>query len=361
MKRTGHLYEKICDKQNIRTAIYKAAKGKRHRTDVQKILRNIDKYVDHIHHLLTNQIYRPADYSEGVVTEGSKNKERKIFKPHFYPDQIVHWAIMLQLAPVLRKGMYGITCGSVPGRGVHYGKKYMERWLIADRKNTKYYLKMDISKFYPSVDLPTLEKKLATKIKDKKLLRLIHIILEKGEGLPIGILLSQWFANFYLQSMDHFIKQQLKAKYYVRYMDDMVIFGANKRELHKIRVAIANHLAADRLKLKQNYQVCRTDKEPIDFMGFRFHRGRTTLRKSIMLRITRKVKRTWKKGRATYHDSAAIISYLGWIKHSDSHALFVQRIEPYLNITTLKAVIRRKETLPYGKKKERKHRVPAAA
>lgn len=361
MKRIGYLYEKIYDKQNIRTAILKAAKGKRQRTDVQKVLANIDKYTDKIHEMLANETFRPADYTEGKVIEGSKNKERKIFKPHFYPDQIIHWAIMLQLSPVLRKGMYAYTCGSVPGRGVHYGKRHVEKQVVNDRKNTKYYLKMDVSKFYPSVDIPILEAKLARKIKDRRLLDLIHIILEKGSGLPIGILLSQWFANYYLQNLDHYIKQELKARHYIRYMDDMVIFGPSKRNLHKIRQAIADHLDSVELRLKQNYQVCQFDKEPPDFMGFRFYRGRTTIRKSIMLRITRKIRKIHKKGKATHHDASAVISYLGWIKHTDSYNLFSERIGPYLDVATLKRAIRRKETVPYGKTKVRKHGLSEAA
>lgn len=361
MKRIGYLYEKIYDKQNIRHAIYRAAKGKRQRADVQRVLADIDKYTDRIHEMLISETFVPADYTEGTVTEGSKQKERKIFKPHFYPDQIIHWAMMLQLAPLFKRGMYAYTCGSVPGRGVHYGKHYIEKRVVRDRKNTKYYLKMDISKFYPSVDIPTLESKLARKIKDRQLLRLISIILEKGSGLPIGILLSQWFANFYLQGLDHFIKQELQARYYIRYMDDMVIFGSSKRELHKMRKAIALHLSSIKLKLKANFQVCRLDKEPTDFMGFRFHRGYTTIRKSIVFRITRKLRRIWKKGKATFQDAAAIISYLGWIKHSDSYRLFLLWIKPYLNINILKRAIRRKESVSYGKKKVRKHGVPAVA
>lgn len=295
MKRIGHLYEKICEIENIKTAILKASKGKRRRDDVKRILADIPKYAELVQHQLLTETFEPADYRTGTVKEGSSRKTREIFKPNFFPDQIVHWAIMLQLQPVLRKGMYEITCGSIPGRGVHYGKKFIERWLEKDRKNTRYYLKLDISKFYPSIDTGRLEQKLATKIKDKRLQELIHKILVKSSGLPIGILMSQWFANFYLQDLDHFIKQDLKAIYYVRYMDDMVIFGPNKRKLHRMREAIAAKLANEHLRLKPNWQVYKTDKEPLDFVGFRFHRGHTTLRKAIMLRITRKARKIGKQ------------------------------------------------------------------
>lgn len=338
MKRFGYIYEKIYDKENIRVAILKASKGKRRRRDVRKVLANIDKYIDEIHELLRTESFLPSDYIMGEVQEGVARKKRIIYKPNFYPDQVIHWAIMLQVSPIFKRGMYEFTCGSIPNRGVHYGKKYIERW-VADRKNTKYYLKMDISKFYPSVDTGLLNQKLATVIKDDKVLAIIRLILSKEKGLPIGILVSQWFANFFLQDLDHYIKEQLKAKYYIRYMDDMIVFGGNKRELHKMRIAISNQLSELNLKMKDNWQVCRLDDEPLDFMGFRFYRQKTTIRKSIMHRITRKVRRAFKSKAISFHTACGIISYLGWIKHSDSHWLFVKWIQPYINIFKLKSIV----------------------
>lgn len=358
MKRYGYIYEKICDKENIRVAILRASKGKRYRKDVKMVLSDICKYVDIIHDMLVEEKYIPSDYRVDIIREGIRQKERTIFKPNFYPDQIIHWAIMLQLSPVLRKGMYEFTCGSIPNRGVHYGKKYVEKWIKKDHKNTKYYLKMDVSKFYPSVNIELLEVKLRKKIKDEKVLKILHSILIKNDGLPIGILISQWFANFYLQDLDHFIKQDLKAKYYVRYMDDMVIFGRNKKELHKMRNVIAEYLGIDGLKLKSNWQVCRFDKEALDFMGFRFFRNKTILRKSIMLRITRKIRKVARKLKPSYHDVCGVISYLGWIKHSDSYLLFQKWIQPYLHIQKLKRIIRNhmKARDRYERVQKSKHR-----
>jgi len=339
MKRVGHLYEKICDIENIKTAIIKASKGKRSRDDVRQILTDIPKYAEIIQRQLLSNSFVPAEYRTGTVREGSSKKVRAISKPNFYPDQIVHWAIMLQLQPIFTKGMYKITCGSIPGRGVHYGKKFIEKWLKTDRKNTRYYLKLDITKFYPSVDIDRLEYKLSTKIKDIRALDLVHKILEKGDGLPIGILMSQWFANFYLQDLDHYVKQTLKAIYYVRYMDDMVLFGPNKRKLHRMRKSIDHYLALEGLKLKHNWQVCKTDKEPLDFVGFRFHRGHTTLRKAIMLRITRKARKLARHVVPTYHDACGMISYLGWVTHSSSYRLYNKWIKPYIQIKELKRII----------------------
>lgn len=356
MKRYGHIYEKICDKDNIRYAILKASKGKRKRNDVQRVLSDIDKYIDIIHEMLVTKTYVPSDYIVGTVKEGASQKERKIFKPNFFPDQVIHWAMMLQVSPILRKGMYKFACGSIPDRGVHYGKRYVERWIRTDRKHTKYYLKLDISKFYPSVNVDLLIGKLKRKIKDADAIHLIESILCKGDGLPIGILVSQWFANFYLQDLDYFIKQKLKTKYYVRYMDDMILFGNNKRDLHLCRKRIESFLGSEELKLKPNWQVYRLDCEALDFMGFRFFRRKTILRKSIMHRITRRVRNVSKKSKPTNRDASGVISYLGWIKHSDSYALFCKWIRPYLNIRLLKSVIRnhsRREMIKFEQTQKR--------
>lgn len=342
MKRHGNLYESMCSKELIYKAIRKASKGKRNRNDVKRVLESPDKYVDKIHNWLIAETFEPSEYQLKELSATKNRKHRLIYKPNFYPDQIIHWCVYLAIRQYLYNGIYVFSCGSVPGRGIHYGKKYVEKWLRSDRKNTKYYLKMDVRKFYPSIDTGILLNKLERKFKDNKLLKLIAKILDKAPGLPIGMLLSQVFANFYLQDFDYYVKQILGAKYYVRYMDDLVIFGPNKKELHAMVPKVAAKLAEDGLTLKGNWQVSRTDKEMLDFMGFRFDHNKTILRRSIMLRLTRKVRRVAKKGRlATFKDASAIVSYLGWLKHSDSHGLYMIWVRPYLKIQYLKHLIRR--------------------
>ncbi len=120
---------------------------------------------------------------------------------------------------------------------------------------------------------------------------------------------SQWLANYYLQDLDHFIKEQLKVKYYIRYMDDMVLFHRNKRELHRIKKYIEIYLKKEKLQLKDNWQLFKVDSRPLDFLGFKFYRGYTTLRRGNFLRIKRRVKKIIKKGYIRTTDAQAIISY----------------------------------------------------
>lgn len=179
-------------------------------------------------------MYRPSPYVEMKIHDGANKKERIIYKPRFYPDQIVHWALMLQIEPLLMKGMYEFCCASVKGRGIMRGMRHIKKILVQDRKYTKYCLKLDIKKFYPSIDKQILKNKFRRILKDKDTLNLIDLIIDSGiEGIPIGNFTSQWFANFYLQDLDHFIKEHLKVKYYVRYMDDMVLFSNNKKNYER--------------------------------------------------------------------------------------------------------------------------------
>lgn len=351
-KRVGFIYEKIVDKKNIESAIMMAARGKRDRRDVQRVLSNIDYYVDEIHNMLIRETYEPSPYTIAVIKEGIKKKERTIYKPRFYPDQVVHWAIYLQLYPVLVHGMYDITAGSIRGRGVHYGKKFVERWVKNDHKNTKYYAKLDITKFYPSIKIRKLIAKLRRRIKDEKVISLIILILSLTDELPIGVLLSQLFAIYMLQDLDHYIKK-MGAVYYIRYMDDMIIFGPNKKKLHKLITLISDKIAEDNLKIKDNYQVCLFIADILDFMGYRFYRYKTILRKDIMYRATRNARKIGKSNAITARDASAMISRMGWVKSSDSNNLYKHEIEPYVNIGYLKNIIRQESKADDSAKKRK--------
>lgn len=341
MKTEKNIYIKIIDKNNIYKAIQNASKGKKSRSNVKKILDNIYFYVDVIYEQLKSKTYIPNKYEEKIIQDGVRKKERIIYKPKFYPDQIVHWALMQQIEDIIKRGMYEYCCGSVKNRGILYGVKYLKKILVRDRKNTKYCLKLDIKKFYPSINQSILKRKFRKIIKDRDTLDLIDLIVDSAEqGVPIGNYTSQWFANFYLQELDHYIKEQLKVPYYIRYMDDMVLFHRNKKELHKIKNKIEEFLKQEDLKLKENWQLFKMDSRPLDFLGYRFYRGYTTLRKSNFLRIKRRYKKIYKKGKLTYKDASASLSYYGWLKHCDSYNFNQKYVKPYINLNKCKGVIK---------------------
>jgi len=235
--------------------------------------------------------------------------------------------------------MYRYSCGSIPGRGTSYGQKTLRKWLDRDYKGTKYCLKMDISKFYPSIDNKILKRMFRRKIKDKDCLWLIDTIVDSNQGMPIGNYTSQWFSNFFLEDLDHYIKEKLGVKYYIRYVDDLVILGPNKKKLHKLRIAIAEYLNSIKLNMKGNWQVFKVNIRAIDFLGFRFFRSKTILRKRNALRIRRRIRKIKKKGHLNFKDACAVISYWGWIKRSNSYNFYNKHVKPIVSIGKAKKVV----------------------
>jgi len=339
MKRIGYVFEKVYDLDNIKLAIMKSSLGKRNQKRVKVIVDNIDIYAVKAQNLLVTKTYRPSPYTMKIIQDGSSGKIRTIHKPCYYPDQIIHWALMLQLQPVIMCGMYKYNCGSVPGRGTSFGQKTLRKWLDSDYKNAKYCLKMDISKFYPSVNNEILKEMFRGKIKDRDCLWLIETIIDSNKGLPIGNYTSQWFSNFFLQGLDHFIKEKLGVKYYVRYVDDLVLLGPNKKKLHKARKEISVYLNSIELKLKDDWQVFKVNSRAIDFLGFRFFRNKTILRKRNALRIRRRVGKIIKKGYLNYKDACAVISYWGWIKRSNSFNFYHKYVKPAVSVGFTKKVV----------------------
>ena len=201
-----------------------------------------------------------------------------------------------------------------------------------------------------------LKSKLAKVIHDEKMLYLLdQIINVTDSGIPLGFYTSQWFSNWYLQELDHFIKEELHAVYYVRYMDDMVIFGSNKKALHRMRLRIDSYLRSNLgLRLKDNWQVFRFAYEvqqpdgetvirgrDLDFMGFRFYRDHTVLRRSVMYKASRKAARIAKKEGLTIHDARQMLSYLGYVDCTDTYNMYLKWIKPKVSFQKLKRKVSR--------------------
>lgn len=340
MKTIKKIYEKISSVENVTAAIKKASAGKRSRAEVKKVLADVPGHACIISEMLQKHEYRPCRYVEKTIKEGANSKERKIAKIAFFPDQVVHWAIILQLQPFLIRASYKYSCGCMPGRGVHYGKAAIEKWIRSDRKNTKYIAKLDIRKFYPSINHEKMKAVFRRVTSDKELLAVLDAIIDSySPGLPIGYLTSQWFSNVLLQRLDFAVKQTLRVKYYIRYMDDMVLFGASKKKLHAAVRSVSAHIQSIGLDLKKNWQVFPLESRPLDFMGFRFYRNKTTLRKSLLLRITRTAVKISKTSRPKPEQAASMLSYMGWVRRSQSHNVYKSRISPVVSIAGMKKIV----------------------
>lgn len=359
MKSYNHLWEGFLSEDNIITAIGNSSKGKRDRKKVKKIYKHPEDYVEYYRDYGTD--FYNYKHSPIEIYDGISRKKRQIIVPE-YDEQVIHHMAANVLIPIFSKGMYEHVYGSLPKRGAHKAKKTIEKWIRTDPKNCKYCLKMDIKKYFNSIPHDILKEKLARIIHDKKFLKLLYKIIEvQPEGIPLGFYTSQWLANWYLEGLDHYIKEELGAVYYVRYMDDMVIFGPNKKKLHKMREKIEEYLENRLgLKMKENWQVFRFDYTKkgigrgrhLDFMGFKFYRNKTTIRKSIMFKATRKAKKISKKEFMTIYDARSMLSYLGWIDCTDSYEMYKKWIKPYINFGECKYKLSKYDKWQHAYKKE---------
>lgn len=236
MKRIGNLYNQICDIQNLRLADQKASNGKSEQYGVQKHNLNTETNLFHLQTSLLDKTYNTSEYTTFTIQDP---KERIIYRLPYYPDRITHHAIMNVLEPIFRSAFTADTYSCIKGKGIHAAVRSLKT-ALRDYTGTTYCLKLDIRKFYPSIDHDILKSLLRKKFKDNDLLWLLDNIIDSTQGVPIGNYLSQYFANFYLSYFDHWIKETKGVKYYFRYADDLVILSNDKAYLHGLLSEIRN-------------------------------------------------------------------------------------------------------------------------
>jgi RNA-directed DNA polymerase len=294
----------------------RAQKGKSKQKGVIIHNRNKEANILKLQQMLRDKQYVTSQYATFKVYEP---KERIVSKLQFFPDRITHHAIMNELEPIFSRLFTTDTYSSIKGKGIHSAAKAVKK-ALADVPGTTYCLKLDITKFYPSVNHEILKQQLRRKFKDRDLLWLLDEIIDSAQGIPIGNYLSQYFANFYLTGFDHWIKETKKVKYYFRYADDIVVLTNNKEDLHALLSEIKQYLNDNlKLQVKGNYQIFPVAKRGIDFVGYVFYHTHTRLRKTIKKRAAKAF---------TKNNKAVIAAYMGWIVHCDSNHL-LKKILPH--------------------------------
>ena len=229
------------------------------------------------------------------------------------------------------------------GKGTH---KAVDRFTEFSRKNA-YVLKCDIKKYFPSIDHEILKTQFRRKIRDAQVLWLIDLIvdnsnpqeyvheyfegddlltpLNRQRGIPIGNLTSQFFANIYLNRFDHFVKEDLRCRYYIRYMDDFVVLEKDKARLHQMKAEMAGYLAQFRLKLHAHKCQIFPVKDGTDFLGYQVFPTHRRLRPSSVRRARRRLRRLredYEHEKISWADvNHSVQSWLGHVKHADTYGL----------------------------------------
>lgn len=292
MKRKGNLYENIYKMENIMSAYDEVCRNTKNKRKVNRYKEYKCIHISRIYNLLKNREYKVGPYITFTIYEP---KERKIVSQGMSDKVVNHLVSRHILFPALLPCLLDVNVASRKGLGTNAGLKlYYEYNRICKVKYQTYYiLKCDISKYFESIDQEILKEKIKRKIKDPEALKIVFDIIEsKEKGLGIGNMTSQILAVFYLNDMDHYIKEVLKIKYYVRYMDDFLLFHPDKQYLRYCLEKLKKFLEKEKLILNRKTRIYKNTNNFI-FLG-RKKNGRYA--------NYRTVKRKFKKRLYDYHN-----------------------------------------------------------
>ena len=309
MKRYNGLWQQVCSRENIGLAYQRAKKGKSHYREVQLVEKNKEWHFNELQMMLTDKTFRNSPYREELRNDSGKERLIKILP--FWPDRIAQHCVANVVEPLLNKSLVRDTYSSIKRRGVHDGVRRIKR-AMEDRKGTAFCLKLDIKKYYDSINNDLLKIMVRRKIKDLDVLWMLDLVIDSAIGVPIGNYLSPIFGNLYLSPVDHYAKEVLKCRYYYRYCDDIVVLSSSKERLHLVRQEIEKAVNDLKLEIKSSWQIFPVDSRGVDFLGYRFFHGFTLVRKSIVQNFKKKMKRG---------KSESIPAYYGWFCHANSYRL----------------------------------------
>lgn len=352
-----NVFDKIFSLDNLYAALEDAVQGRRYKREA--LVYTLDSWalLQELREEVLSGTYHIDRYYIFYIYEPKKRMIMSISFKH----RIVQWAIYRIINPMLVSGYIEDSYGCIPGRGSLSAMQRLRYWIEqASRKDEQwFYLKLDISKYFYRVSHRILKKILAKKIKDARLLEVLYSVIDckhtpfglplgasPGDvpledrlydvGMPIGNLLSQVFANVYLDVLDQFCKRVLKIHFYIRYMDDVIVLCNDKIQLREWKDQIEVFLINE-LELHLNSKTCiRPISQGIEFVGYRIWPDRVIVRKSTSLRIKRALRGLavkYSKYEVTMQDVTSVLrSYLGMLEHCDSEAL-VKKILDNLVLT----------------------------
>lgn len=323
-KTHNYLFEYIVNFENLYGAYLKARRCKRYRKEVLIFSRNVEEELLTLREELVLGTYKTGHYRKFIIYEP---KKREISALPFR-NRVVHHAICTVIDPLFEKKFIKDSYACRIGKGTHAAADR----LVASLRHAQriwenvYCLKSDISKFFPSINHEVLKDIIRRTIRCKRTLHLIDEIIDsapEGIGMPIGNLTSQLFANAYLNDLDHFVKEEMQVRFYIRYMDDFVLLHYDKKQLHTWKSEIEGYLT-DKLHLQLNLKTSVSPiSQGVDFVGYRTWTTHRLLRKRSIIgmkRKLRKLSRLYKTNERTLADIRQVIaSWLGHAKHANSY------------------------------------------
>lgn len=286
MKRFSNLYENTYKPENIRACYYEVMHNTRNKRQVHQLQKNADKVLHNIYEELKDEKYVVGKYNIFVIYE----PKQRVIVSQGMKDKIVNHLIAREiLYPAILPCLVPYNVASRPGMGTRKALEYMDRYRKEfSKKYEKYYiLKCDISRFFLSINHRILKKKLRKKIKDPKALKIVFDVIDShNSGIGIGSMTSQVLAIFYLNDMDHFIKEELKIKGYIRYQDDFLLFSESKEYLEKCLERIKEFLKKEKLALNNKTRIY-TSNENICFLGRNLY-GQYAKRRTVKKRMKKR-------------------------------------------------------------------------
>lgn len=339
-KRIGYLYDQVITTENCAAAVREMTKHKRHNHRACIMRDHAAYYGDCAAGELRNGAWVPKPYTQHIIIDGIRHKERTIKVPCLH-DQLIHHAVMRVVVPLILRRNYYYNCGSIPHAGQSRANKALQRWMRR-KKPYKYALSLDIRKFYDTCPHWVVMRALRRIIKDERNLALHQQMLGSmsadGIGLAIGYYPSQWYANLALSEVNRAIKQRILPDCkLVRYMDDMVLLHNNKRKLHRAHKAIEQLLGTMGLQLKGNWQVYRIKGRGIKYLSYRYFHDCTVMSKPLMYRMTRRIRAAARC--MTLHRATSIMSYIGILRQCNSYNYRKKWIYGTISIKNAKEMI----------------------
>ncbi len=347
MKRAKNLYTKLISDDNLRQALQEVNRTHRwhphHKPNrvVAWVEGDMEQRILDLREIIETG-FVPAPAAKKRRWDKSAGKWRDIHEPKLWPDQYIHHALVQVLQPVMMRGMDPWCCGSIRGRGIHYGLDAMKKWNRKDPKGTRWCAELDIHHFYDSLTPAVVMARMRELVKDHRVLDLVERVTR--DGILIGAYCSQWFANTVLQPLDHLIRESgLKISHYLRYMDNFTIYARSKRALDKVIRLIDGWLREHGMELKGNWQKFRTADRLPCALGYRFGHGYTLLRKRNLFRLARQLRSYYRKVKRgaliPITMAVGLLSRLGQLRHCCSVKLYKRLVKPKTQ-RALKQIVR---------------------